>query len=104
MDELLDEALATTVSNEEPGVRLPCSEDSGFHCDRCDFKTQRKDHLKRHKQSKHERVRYNCDQCHYKATQAGHLKKHKLSKHEGVRYSCDKCDYKATRHDNLKQH
>ena len=38
---------------------------------------------------------YGCDQCKFKATQQGDLKKHKQSKHEGVRYGWNQCDYKA---------
>ena len=45
-----------------------------------------------------------CDQCDYKATQVVHLRKHKEYKHEGVRYPCDKCDYKATLKNGLKKH
>ena len=35
---------------------------------------------------------------------AGHLKKHRESIHEGVRYPCDQCDHKATVKGNLKKH
>ena len=43
-------------------------------------------------------------QCDYKANFAGHLKKHRESIHEGVRYPCDQCDYRATEKGNLKKH
>ena len=41
--------------------------------------------LKRHKESKHEGIRYPCDQCGYAATTVSNLKQHKESKHEGIR-------------------
>ena len=34
-----------------------------------------------------------CDQCDYAALTLGDLKRHKESKHEGIRYPCDQCDY-----------
>ena len=37
-------------------------------------------------------------------TQNHHLKRHKESMHEGVRYPCDECDYTATGFHNLKRH
>ena len=37
--------------------------------------------MKRHKEPKHEGIRYPCDQCEYTATQNGNLKSHKKEKH-----------------------
>merc|ERR1712137_1128282 len=61
-------------------------------------------HLKQHKRSKHEGIRYFCDQCDYVATWKSLLNTHKESKHEGIRYPCKHCDYVATMQRNLKGH
>ena len=47
---------------------------------------------------------YPCNMCEYSATRISFLKRHKETKHEGVRYTCDLCDYAATRKDKLKVH
>ena len=41
-------------------------------------------------------TRQSCDQCDYKAAMKELLKKHKQSKHEGIKYRCDQCDYKSS--------
>ena len=71
--------------------------------DQCDYVATRRRHLKQHKESKHEGVRYPCDECEYVANRAGHLKRHQESKHEGVRYPCDECEYVATQAGDLKR-
>ena len=40
--------------------------------------------LKRHKEAKHEGIRYPCDQCEFAATRISLLKRHKEAKHEGI--------------------
>ena len=49
-------------------------EDGKHECDQC--------------QRKHERVRYEYDKCEYKATCKSDITKHKQAKHEGVKYEC----------------
>ena len=65
-------------------------------CDQCDYIATQKSNLLRHKESKHEGVKFPCDQCDYKATEKGSLLKHIKSIHEGVKIHCEQCDYKAT--------
>ena len=60
-----------------------------FPCDLCDHKCASKNTLRRHKEAKHEGIRYPCDQCKYSATQLINLKKHREAKHDGFRYPCD---------------
>ncbi len=60
-------------------------------CDKCEFKAKWKGDFTKHKQPKHEGVRYECDPCEYK----NHLINHKKSKHEEVRYQCGQCKYKV---------
>jgi hypothetical protein len=84
-----------------PSVRQA---DGRFMCDLCDKDYRQQGDLYKHKQSKHEGVRYGCDQCDHKATQQSSLTTHKQSQHEGVRYGCDQCDYKATTQNHLTGH
>ena len=65
-------------------------------CDQSEDETKNPYVLSRHKQFKHEGVRYPCDECEYTASTMSSLKLHIKSKHEGVRYPCPECDYTAT--------
>ena len=75
-----------------------------FLCDLCDYFCASKQTLKRHKEVKHEGIRYPCDQCEYSTTRMSDLKKHKEAKHEGIRYPCDQCKYAAKEMSKLKRH
>lgn len=76
-----------------------------YPCDQCNYVATRTDHLKSHKEAKHEGIRrFACDQCNFTSTTASNLKTHRESKHDGVRYPCDKCKYVATTVGHLKRH
>jgi len=79
-------------------------EENTFPCDSCNHIFASKKTLKRHKEAKHEGIRYPCDQCEYSATQMSHLNKHKEAKHEGIRYPCDQCKYISAYSADLKRH
>jgi len=49
-------------------------------------------------------VMISCDQCDYHTPFKGNLKKHKEAKHDGIKYPCDKCDYAATQKQSLMVH
>ena len=53
-------------------------------CYECDFITTTSSYLKRHKEVKHEGIRYPCDQCDYAATQPWSLKSHMERKHKKI--------------------
>jgi len=80
------------------------SEATTFNCDRCDYKTTRKEYLRIHKRSIHDGVKYPCNECDYKATQSSSLLQHKRSVHDGVKYQCAQCDYKAISPTKLNIH
>jgi predicted SprT family Zn-dependent metalloprotease len=44
-------------------------------------------------QIKQEGETFYYDQCDYQTGRKGDLRKHRQSKHEGVRYACGKCEY-----------
>ena len=78
-----------------------------FDCDKCKFKSSRKDRLKYHIQIEHEGVKKDiiyCDQCDKQFTSKKHLKVHQQSKHDGIKYSCDKCPKTYTQSYDLKKH
>ena len=75
-----------------------------YPCDQCEFSATRMGYLKEHKEAKHEGIRYPCDQCEYRSTEMGALKRHKEAKREGIRYPCDQCEFAATQMSNLKKH
>ena len=47
----------------------------------CDKRYTHTNHLRTHKASEHEGVRYPCDQCYYQAKQKGHLRSHIKKQH-----------------------
>ena len=47
---------------------------------------------------------YPCNQCEYKANKKEELKTHRELVHVEVEYSCDQCEYKTTKKDELKTH
>ena len=49
-------------------------------------------------------VMISCDQCDYHTPFKDNLKKHKEAKHDGIKYPCDKCDYAATQKQRLMVH
>ena len=53
-------------------------------CDHYEYKTRVKNNLKKHRDSKHEGVKYSCNQYKYHTKQRLCLKKHKEPKHGGV--------------------
>ena len=81
----LPEAKKLKIGEEERNKRT-------FLCDLCDNIFASKPSLKKHKEAKHEGIRYPCDQCEYSATRISYLKKHKVAKHEGIEYPCDMSD------------
>ena len=101
-----------------------------YPCDQCDYAGTKPSNLKRHKEIKHEGIRYpsqiydssktpkirrsivgkidgedsyRCEYCDYKGSRAA-VYKHSKSKHEGVRYPCDQCNYAANQLAHLKKH
>ena len=75
----------------------------GYSCNDCEYVASRSDHLKRHVENKHIRIRYACDECDYVAKRADNLKVHVESKHEGVRYPCFQCEHVGTTAKDLKR-
>jgi len=76
----------------------------GFPCDLCPYRAKMKSHLRAHRQSVHEGIKYPCDQCEYKATAMGSLRRHYNAIHSGLKYPCSECDHVSNTPANLKYH
>jgi len=82
--------------------------DQQFPCSRrqCDYRASRKEHLKRHEQSVHLKVKpFSCSQCAYKASEKVNLMQHQRSVHLKEKpFSCPHCPYRTSNKWHLKQH
>ena len=54
----------------------------GFICNQCSFQSTNRDYLKRHKEIKHDGLRFQCDRCTSSYTEKRKLGKHMKSVHE----------------------
>jgi DNA-directed RNA polymerase subunit RPC12/RpoP len=79
-----------------------CSYEVKFHGGRCNAAG----HLRKHMESAHgvKQPKFSCDKCSYSSTQAGHLRRHKNAKHEGIRYQCSLCEKSFSIKDGLTRH
>ena len=78
--------------------------ESKHSCDQCKLTFKNPSSLKKHKESKHDKIRYPCDLCDYAATQRSSLKEHKEYKHQVASYPCNQCEYIARGKRHLKRH
>ncbi|KAJ8957849.1 hypothetical protein NQ318_001845 [Aromia moschata] len=86
------------------------SEVSLYQCEKCEFKTKYKYHLKRHivkHQDPSEVTTYYCEKCSYNAKFKHYIRQHMVT-HDGPSketiYQCDKCEYKTEHKNYLKRH
>jgi len=66
-------------AEQNPVVLRPI--ENFFYCDKCDYKTEHAHHMKRHKTSVHEGVKYACNECDSKFSFPHGLERHRKSKH-----------------------
>jgi len=78
--------------------------DGKFCCQKCDFQSGSKSHLKRHDEMKHQGIKYACDGCDYKASSKDNLKRHSMAKHEGVTFNCTYCPFSTSLKGSLRRH
>ena len=79
-----------------------------FACDRCDFRSARKTHLKDHIKTQHDMIKdFACDHpgCDYRTSRARLIKDHKKAIHDKILDCvCEVCGYKTSDAANLKRH
>ncbi|VEN63875.1 unnamed protein product [Callosobruchus maculatus] len=84
--------------------------DKKYKCDMCDYKSDLKNRLHKHKLT-HDiegiHKKHKCQQCDFKTHYKSNLKIHQLTHQMGgvpKRYTCDLCDYKASKKAYLDTH
>lgn len=77
-----------------------------MHCSKCPYKTERKDHLQRHRLAKHSTDRpFRCNICPKTFTRSDHLLRHKYAVHARQQaFSCLLCQRAFNRSDHLRRH
>ena len=82
-----------------------------FSCDKCEYKSDRKANLIRHKNIHDSNTKqFSCDKCEYKSNRKDHLTKHKNKMHpqpkdpEVNSHCCSVCDYKTNVVSELTNH
>ena len=76
-------------------LKVGCSSvDGQFSCEKCSKTFKRKEHLKDHLKTVHEKVRdYQCDQCGMKFTHEHSMRQHVKTVHQKIKeHKCDSCD------------
>ena len=76
----------------------------GFYCAECNITFKTSSGLRKHKESRHDGIRYTCPICKHQFTGRSQLRKHTETIHEGIRYSCNFCDHVVTRRSILNKH
>ena len=69
-------------------------------CLRC-FKEKKT--LTRHVESKHQDATFNCEKCSFKTDRKDYLKRHE-GKHNKIKYSCSECKFSSDRKDIIARH
>ena len=77
-----------------------------YFCEKCDYKCKLRANLKDHNKRKHDDTfqKFKCDYCAYTADRKDYVKTHIQSLHDKVRFQCDICEYQATRKQYLISH
>ena len=74
-----------------------------FQCHLINSST-RKDKLKQHVQTVHEKLRYHCSLCNHQVTRRDKLNEHMQVVHQGLKFKCDVCNEEYNRPAALKKH
>ena len=70
----------------------------------CEYKTKHVNGLAKHKEVKHEGIRFNCDQCDSVFSSKYNMEVHKKTLHGECSFVCDPCDYKGSTENHFKRH
>jgi hypothetical protein len=83
-----------------------CRTNKRFQCPNCDYKSSKKDHLQKHINAVHLKIKeFACIQCDYKCSENVHLQKHINSVHLKLKiFQCPTCDYKCVDNSHLQKH
>jgi len=75
-------------------------------CPDCDKTFKSVSNMKFHHRSIHQGVKFSCDKCEFKTARQDHLKKHVLVAHteKEIKFSCNECEFKSETESTLKSH
>ena len=92
------------IKTEKGADKVKATAERMYKCETCEVTYYTLHGLIRHRQSKHEGIRYYCINCDYATTQQSTLNTHQRSMHDGIKHYCDQCDFKTGHPGNLKKH
>ena len=102
------EMLEEFFKRNRKGVLNKCCNNclNRFKCSDCDYKTSKKNHLQRHIDSVHLKLKpFECDNCDLKFALKGQLQQHIDAVHLKLKpFMCNECGFKATRNGTLQRH
>ena len=94
------------MSVHQPPIHEEPDGSKSYVCAICSHRFKRKDHLKKHVETVHEKTRaYACMLCERRFGQKYHLAIHVSAVHEGKKpYACSMCSHKSARKSGLQRH
>jgi len=92
------------AENEIRSKSVEFGDEPFFICDVCNQGFKSNHRLNKHKEIKHDGVRYECDKCDFQAATRNYLKHHKNFIHEGISYNCEFCEIQFTAPWTMKKH
>merc|ERR1712241_1606453 len=97
---------AHIMSVHQPPIQEEADGTKSYVCAICSHRFKRKDHLKKHVETVHEKTRaFQCMLCERRFGQKYHLAIHVSAVHEGKKpYACDMCSHKSARKSGLQRH
>merc|ERR1712241_688875 len=97
---------AHIMSVHQPPIQEEADGTKSYVCAICSHRFKRKDHLKKHVETVHEKTSaFQCMLCERRFGQKYHLAIHVSAVHEGKKpYACDMCGHKSARKSGLQRH
>lgn len=94
------------MSVHQPPIQEEPDGSKSYVCAICSHRFKRKDHLKKHVETVHEKTRaFQCMLCERRFGQKYHLAIHVSAVHEGKKpYACAMCSHKSARKSGLQRH
>jgi len=98
-----DEIEGNNDRTSEDGTR---GTSKSKECPDCDKTFKSVSNMKFHHRSIHQGVKFSCDKCEFKTARQDHLKRHALSAHteKEIQFSCNHCDFQSETESALKSH
>ena len=96
--------VRSKMNKEKPKTQKPAGE-KRFNCDDCDYSTEFRKDMERHKRTHSREKPFSCEFCDYLTSRSDHLLSHTRKHTEGVKlFYCEYCDYSITSNSRLAIH